>query len=58
MQIAPGEASEIAAAVKAAPDLKLQMTRYVASLDEKLDTLDIAQQQAGQLRDRLQAQSS
>ena len=55
MTIGPAEAAKAAAAVRAAPGLKLQMTRYIASLDEKIDNLALAQQQALAFRDRLMA---
>jgi len=50
MTIAPPEAEQAAAAVKAIPDVHRQMTRYIASIDEKLDNLDFAQVQGEQLR--------
>ena len=53
MTIAPAEAAQAAAAVKAAPDIQRQMTRYIASIDEKLDTLDLAREQGEQFRNRL-----
>ena len=49
----PADKESMTVTLKAAPDFERQMTRYVASIDEKLDSLDVAQQQATQLRDRL-----
>lgn len=53
LAIDPQKAREAAQMIRSAPDLERQMTRYVASLDEKLDTLGIAEQQAKLFRDRL-----
>lgn len=53
LPIDPAQAADAAQLVRSAPDLERQMTRYVASLDEKLNTLDVAQQQATQFRNRL-----
>ena len=53
LTIPSAEVAKAAAAVRAATGLELQMTRYVASLDEKIDNLGLAQQQALALRDRL-----
>lgn len=53
MKINPAEASEAAAAVKSAPEFRRQMTRYIASIDEKLDNLDFVLEQAKQFRDKL-----
>ena len=49
----PQRAAQAARLIRSAPDLERQMTRYVASIDEKLDPLEIAEQQARQFRDRL-----
>ena len=57
MVIAPAEAAKAAAAVKAMPDIHRQMTRYIASIDEKVDNLEFAKDQAVELRDRLIAAS-
>ena len=56
MTIAPAEAAEAAAAVRAMPDVHRQMTRYISSIDEKLDNLEFAQGQAADFRDRLIAE--
>ena len=53
MTIGPGEARQAAQAIRATPDIDRQMTRYLASLDEKLDNLDVALAQATALRRRL-----
>ncbi|GAA4710620.1 hypothetical protein H9L13_01910 [Sphingomonas lutea] len=49
------EAADAAAAVKAAPEIRRQMVRYIASIDEKLDNLEFVGAQAVQFRDRLKA---
>lgn len=51
--IDPAKATSAARLIRSAPDLERQVTRYMASLDEKLNTLEIAERQATQLRDRL-----
>ena len=53
MEISPAEAAAAARVVRSAPGLKQQMTRYLASTDEKLTNLDLSQAQAEDLRDRL-----
>ena len=55
MAMTPSEAAEAATAVKALPDIRRQITRYIASIDEKLDNLDFVQEQAEDFRDRLRA---
>lgn len=55
--IAPAEAATASNIVRSIPDLERQMTRYVASLDEKLDNLGLVQEQARQFRNRLIADS-
>ena len=55
MTIAPAEAARAAAAVKATPDIQRQMTRYIASIDEKLDNLDFVRDQGEQFRNELEA---
>ena len=57
MVIRGDEAAQAAAAVRAAPDIHRQMTRYISSIDEKLDNLDFAAVQAVQFRDRLKGSS-
>lgn len=57
MAISADEAARAANVVRSTPDLQRQMTRYVASLDEKLVNLELAEQQAKQFRDRLVASS-
>ena len=57
MVIAPSKAARAAAAVKAIPDVQHQMTRYLASLDEKVDNLALAAQQADAFRERLMVAS-
>lgn len=51
--IDPATAAAAARVVRSTPGLERQMTRYVASLDEKLDNLDVALEQAKAFRDRL-----
>jgi len=53
LAIDPEKAAQAARRIRSAPDLEQQMTRYMASLDEKLDNLGTAEQQARQFRDRL-----
>ena len=53
LRLDPATASAAARAVRATPDLRRQMTRYIASLDEKLDNLERAHQQAEAFRQRL-----
>lgn len=53
LAIPPAEATKAAATIRAAPGLEMQMTRYVASLDEKIDNLALSQQQALEFRNRL-----
>ena len=53
MEISPSEAARAVQAVRSAPDVQRQMTRYIASIDEKIDNLDFALQQAEEFRDRL-----
>lgn len=55
--IAPANAAEAARAVRAAPGIEQQMTRYIASLDEKLDNLGLARDQANEFRTRLIAEA-
>lgn len=55
MTIAPAEAAEAARRIRATPAMERQMTRYVASLDEKIDNLDVALSQAKAFRERLAA---
>ena len=53
MVIEPTKAANEARKIRSVPDLERQMTRYVASLDEKLAALGIAEEQATQFRNRL-----
>ena len=53
MIIDPAQAAPAARIVRATPGIERQMTRYVASLDEKLDNLDVALEQSKAFRDRL-----
>ena len=53
MAIDPARAAQAAGMIRALPGLERQMTRYVASLDEKLVNFETAAQQASQFRDRL-----
>ncbi|MEO7563974.1 MAG: hypothetical protein ABIR63_09015 [Sphingomicrobium sp.] len=53
MAIDSAEAATAARAVRSAPGIQPQMTRYLASLDEKLDNLILSEEQAADFRDRL-----
>lgn len=53
MVIDPAEAAEASRAIRAAPEMERQMTRYIASLDEKLDNLEVARDQCVAFRERL-----
>ena len=53
MVISPPEASQAAAAVRSIPEIERQMTRYIASLDEKIVNLELGGQQASAFRERL-----
>lgn len=55
MTIDPAEASAAARTIRATPDIERQMTRYLSSLDEKLDNLETALAQATALRQRIAA---
>jgi hypothetical protein len=53
MGISPDEAAEAARRVKSTPDIHRQMTRYLASIDEILENLSVAHEQAIAFRARL-----
>ena len=53
LSIDPAEAAQAARVIRSVPGLERQMTRYMASLDEKLINFETARQQALQFRDRL-----
>ena len=53
LSLDPGQASAAARRIRQTPDLERQVTRYVASLDEKLDNLKLARDQARRFRRRL-----
>jgi hypothetical protein len=53
MAIDPEVAADGAARVRATPGIEQQMTRYIASIDEKLDNLEVVLDQAAALRRRL-----
>jgi osmotically-inducible protein OsmY len=53
MRMSRQEASQAAAAVRSVPEIEGQMTRYIASLDEKIANLELAAQQASAFRARL-----
>ena len=53
LQIDPARAAASARELRAVPGLKRQMTRYIASLDEKHFNLDLANRQAESFRKRL-----
>ncbi len=51
----PEAAADGARRIRAQPGIERQMTRYIASLDEKFDSLGVALEQAILLRERLEA---
>ncbi len=53
MQIDPAKAAVAARTVRSMPDIQRQITRYIASIDEKLDNLGLAHEQAEAFRQRL-----
>jgi hypothetical protein len=53
LAIDSAKAASAAQMIRSVSGLERQMTRYVASLDEKLDALEVAEKQATQLRERL-----
>ncbi|HET9810701.1 MAG TPA: hypothetical protein VFP53_03270 [Sphingomicrobium sp.] len=53
MAIDAAEAADAAGIVRSTAGIEREMTRYVASLDEKLDNLDVALEQSRAFRDRL-----
>jgi hypothetical protein len=55
MTITPTEAGDAVRRIRATPGMGQQMTRYVASLDEKIDNVELALIQARLLRNRLLA---
>jgi len=57
VRIEPASAGKAARTVRSAPNIHREMTRYIASLDEKLDNLDFARGQAVEFRKRLIAQA-
>lgn len=52
-EIAPNDAAAAVAPIRATADLREQMTRYVASTDEKIDVLSLDLALTEQFRDRL-----
>ena len=56
MTIDPQRAAATARIVRQTPEIGRQMTRYVASLDEKTGQFELARQQAEAFRDRLRQQ--
>lgn len=57
MRIAPKEASEADRRIRLTPDIERQMTRYLASMDEILENLSVAHEQAIAFRARLLGES-
>ncbi len=53
LKVDPAKAAAAARTIRAAPDLRRQMTRYVASIDEKTNNLRLGQEQAEAFRARL-----
>ena len=53
LSIDPAKAAQSARLIRSTPELERQMTRYMASLDEKLINFQTAERQARQFRDRL-----
>lgn len=58
MTIPPVEAAEAARQIRNEPDMERQMTRYISSIDEKLDNLEVAHEQASLFRRRLMTGTS
>ena len=52
-EIPPADAMNAFKVVRATPDLRREMTRYVASIDEKVDLMSLNLELTGQFRDRL-----
>ena len=52
-EIPPADATNAIKVVRATPDLRREMTRYVASIDEKVDLMSLNLELTGQFRDRL-----
>ena len=53
LRVDPAAAARAARIVRSTPNIHREMTRYTASLDEKLDNLDLAHSQAKGFRERL-----
>lgn len=53
LKLDPTKAAEAARELRAVPDLKRQMTRYIASIDEKYFNLELAGHQARAFRERI-----
>lgn len=53
VRLDPAKAATAARIVRSTPDIQRQMTRYIASIDEKLDNLGLAHEQAEAFRQRL-----
>lgn len=57
MTISADEAAQAARQVRSTPEIQRQMTRYLASIDEILDNLSVAHEQAITFRTRLMGES-
>jgi hypothetical protein len=58
LRLQEAAAANAARIVRSAPDIHREMTRYIASIDEKLDNLELAHGQAEGFRKRLIAEAS
>lgn len=57
LRVDPAAAAKAARIVRSTPNIHREMTRYIASLEEKLDNLDLVQEQAEGFRKRLIAEA-
>ena len=57
LRVDAAAAAKAARIVRSTPNIHREMTRYIASLEEKLDNLDLAEDQALGFRDRLIAEA-
>ncbi len=53
IRLDPAKSAAAARTIRTTPDIRHQMTRYIASIDEKLDNLGLAHDQAEAFRKRL-----
>jgi hypothetical protein len=57
LRLDPATTATAAGIVRSTPNIRREMTRYIASLDEKLDNLELAHRQAEGFRKRLIAEA-